>query len=207
MSEIIGLFPIPLMRVPKLLDDGLLAVIAGQIADQPKTANAKSGLLSHTDMIVPSSKGPFFRIAKLVAPKLAEFGAELFGETLEWSVKEMWVNVLETGGAQAIHAHANSFISGILYVTPSDPSANTVFAKNLGSTEFVFSNQNRRSRMGPFNGGKWVLPGAGAGDLVLFPSYLLHEVPTNQGAQRITVAFNAIPDHLDNWGYTVRFHK
>jgi len=207
MSEIIGLFPIPLMRVPKLLDDGLLAVIAGQIADQPKTGNAKSGLLSHTDMIVPSSKGPFFRIAKLVAPKLAEFGAELFGETLEWSVKEMWVNVLETGGAQAIHAHANSFISGILYVTPSDPSANTVFAKNLGSTEFVFSNQNRRSRMGPFNGGKWVLPGAGAGDLVLFPSYLLHEVPTNQGAQRITVAFNAIPDHLDNWGYTVRFHK
>ena len=39
--------------------------------------------------------------------------------------------------------------------------------------------------------------------MVLFPSYLLHEVPRNQGAQRITMAFNAIPDRLDSWGYSI----
>ena len=39
--------------------------------------------------------------------------------------------------------------------------------------------------------------------MILFPSYLLHEVPRNQGDQRITLAFNAIPDRLDSWGYTI----
>ena len=43
------------------------------------------------------------------------------------------------------------------------------------------------------------------GDLVLFPSYLYHEVPRNQGEQRITIAFNAIPDRLDCWGYRINF--
>jgi ectoine hydroxylase-related dioxygenase (phytanoyl-CoA dioxygenase family) len=59
--------------------------------------------------------------------------------------------------------------------------------------------------MGPFNAGKYVLPEAEPGDLVLFPSYLYHEVPRNQGEQRITVAFNAIPDSLDCWGYRINF--
>jgi hypothetical protein len=40
---------------------------------------------------------------------------------------------------------------------------------------------------------------------VLFPSYLYHEVPRNQGEQRITVSFNAIPDSLDCWGYRINF--
>jgi ectoine hydroxylase-related dioxygenase (phytanoyl-CoA dioxygenase family) len=50
-----------------------------------------------------------------------------------------------------------------------------------------------------------VLPVAEPGDLVLFPSYLYHEVPRNQGDQRITIAFNAIPDSLDCWGYRINF--
>ena len=41
------------------------------------------------------------------------------------------------------------------------------------------------------------------GDLVLFPSYLLHEVPLNHGDLRITLAFNAIPSRLDAWGYAI----
>jgi predicted 2-oxoglutarate/Fe(II)-dependent dioxygenase YbiX len=49
------------------------------------------------------------------------------------------------------------------------------------------------------------MPALSAGDLVLFPSYLLHEVPLNQGEQRISISFNAIPDRLDNFGYAIRF--
>ena len=30
--------------------------------------------------------------------------------------------------------------------------------------------------------------------MVLFPSYLMHAVPPNQGERRITLSFNAIPD-------------
>ena len=207
MTEIMSLFPTPLMRVRNVLDPELVASFVEGVRASAKVENAKSSLLSHTELVAPSSKGPFFRISKLVAPAIAEFGAVLLGETLVWSIKEMWVNVLESGGHQSMHVHANSFISGILYLTPSHPSANTVFLKGIGGTEFVFSNHNRRSRPGPFNSGKWIMPDVHPGDLVLFPSYMLHEVPRNQGAQRITVSFNAIPDRIDSSGYTVRFSK
>jgi len=40
---------------------------------------------------------------------------------------------------------------------------------------------------------------------VLFPSYLMHAVPQNQGQRRITMSFNAIPSGLDSWGYAVKF--
>jgi hypothetical protein len=60
----------------------------------------------------------------------------------------------------------------------------------------------------------WRVPGFAArvgraaprpGDLILFPSYLLHEVPLNHGGERVTLAFNAIPHRLDAWGYGVSF--
>ena len=43
------------------------------------------------------------------------------------------------------------------------------------------------------------------GDLVLYPSYLMHAVLTNPGGRRITMALNAIPTTLDSWGYKISF--
>ena len=77
--------------------------------------------------------------------------------------------------------------------------------RNPGASEFTFRHNTRTAQMGPYNAGRWVTPDIEPGDMVLFPSYLLHEVPRNQGGQRITMAFNAIPDRLDSWGYTVSF--
>jgi len=146
-------------------------------------------------------------VTRHLAPKLADFGTLLFGEALAWSVKELWVNVLEHGGMQAMHNHANSFVSGVIYLTPTHVSAHTVFIRNPGSQGFVFSNTHAKTRTGPFNADKWVAPETKPGDLVLFPSYLLHEVPANQGGQRISLAFNAIPERLDSWGYTISLSR
>jgi uncharacterized protein (TIGR02466 family) len=193
------------MRVEKLLNGDLISSFTNEIRATQTTTNWKSDRLSHTSVTTPQSRPMFEQISKLAAPKLVEFGEHLFGEKLQWSIKEIWVNVLEPGGRQAVHTHANSFISGVAYLTKSHPSANIVFHKNLGGSEFIFSNHNKRARIGPYNGSKWVMPEISAGDLVLFPSYLLHEVPTNQGEQRISISFNAIPERLDNFGYAIRF--
>jgi uncharacterized protein (TIGR02466 family) len=205
VTQVIGLFPIPVMRVEKLLSGDLISSFTDQIRTAHTTANWKSDRLGHTPIATPQSKAMFLEVSKLATPKLAEFGELLFGETLQWSIKEIWVNVLDAGGRQAVHTHANSFISGVVYLTRSHPSANIVFHKSLGGSDFIFSNHNKNARIGPFNGSKWVMPEISAGDLVLFPSYLLHEVPTNQGEQRISISFNAIPGRLDNFGYAIRF--
>jgi len=203
MAEVVGLFPIPIMRVERLLGGDLVGRMAKDIMTSSRVANAKSDRLSHSEIMSPRSKEAFVEASALVEPKLVEFGALLFGENLSWSIKEIWVNLLETSGSQSIHNHANSFVSGVLYLTPSHPSANIVFHKSLGGADFAFRNQNKNTRFGPYNGSKWAMPMIGAGDLVLFPSYLLHEVPTNLGNRRISVAFNAIPSKLDSFGYAI----
>jgi uncharacterized protein (TIGR02466 family) len=136
---------------------------------------------------------------------LSEFGALMFGERLGWSPKEMWVNVLDKGGRQAMHNHANSFISGVVYLTATHPEARTVFMKASGGTEFTFRNDHAGVQTGAYNADKWISPPAEPGDVVLFPSYLLHAVPANLGPRRVSMAFNAIPTHLDSWGYRVSF--
>ena len=76
-----------------------------------------------------------------------------------------------------------------------------LFTKN----GFIFRNDHARVTPGPFSADKWVSPSPQPGDLVLFPSYLMHAVPPNAGARRVSLAFNAIPMRLDSWGYTVGF--
>ena len=140
----------------------------------------------------------------MLTPLLPEFGTLLFGERLGWSLKEMWVNVLDTGGRQAMHNHANSFISGVVYLTRTHADARTVFMKSrVARTSLSRTTTPACDR--PYNADKWISPPPEPGDVVLFPSYLMHAVPINPGERRITLAFNAIPTHLDSWGYRVSF--
>lgn len=205
MDQIEPLFPIPLMRSPGILPADLKDAAVAAIRGAQIETNLRSGQLFHTQVADPRNNNLFQTIAELAIPKLVDFGELLFGEKLNWTVKEMWTNMLETGGNQTLHAHANSFISGIFYLTPSHPASNTVFVRPPGGYDFSFRHHTRSAAVGPYNAGKYMVPEVEAGDLVLFPSYLYHEVPRNQGDQRITIAFNAIPDHLDCWGYRVTF--
>ena len=168
-------------------------------------ANSSSPNLVHTALLRPSDSPLLVEVAALLGPLLPEFGALLFGERLGWSLKEMWVNVLDTGGRQAMHNHANSFISGVVYLTHTHEDSRTVFLKSPGGTDFAFKNDHAGVKTGAYNSDKWVSPSPEPGDVVLFPSYLMHAVPLNTGERRISLAFNAIPTHLDSWGYRVSF--
>lgn len=205
MDEIIGLFPIPVMRSSAVLPRPLVAALIDHFVARATRDNNTSPRLTHTEMLKPGDSPLFVEAAGLLTPRLVEFGMHLFGERMGWSLKEMWVNVLETGGHQAMHNHANSFISGVVYLTPTHPSAQTVFMKAPGGTDFSFKNDHERTTPGPYNADKWISPAPQPGDIILFPSYVMHAIPPNQGERRISLAFNAIPARLDSWGYVVRF--
>ena len=205
MDETIALFPTPLLRIQSALPADLVAALVQHFAAQAVQGNNTSPRLSHTAMLKPSDSALFVQAAALVTPKLAELGALMFGEALGWSIKEMWVNVLAHGGHQAMHNHANSFISGIIYLTPVHNGSETVFMRSPGGTDFIFKNDHASVATGAFNADKWVSPPPSPGDMLLFPSYLMHAVPPNAGGQRISMAFNAIPTRLDSWGYAVGF--
>jgi hypothetical protein len=205
MDEVFGLFPIPFLRAPGTLDAGLVERLRKHFEALAQELNKASPKLSHTEILSPTDSPLYLEAAALITPKIVDMGALMFGERLEWSIKEMWVNVLDAGGQQSMHNHANSFVSGVVYLTPTHPDSQTVFLRNVGSTDFVFKNENDRVSPTPFNADRWVSPAPKPGDLVLFPSYLLHTVPPNPGERRISMAFNAMPSSLDSWGYSIRF--
>lgn len=205
MDELIGLFPTPFLRVPKLLGAPLVEGLATHFAARADRDNSSSPSLSHTALLTPADSPLLSVVAGAVTPKLVDFGSHLFGERLGWSIKEMWVNVLDAEGRQAMHNHANSFISGVVYLTPTHPDARTVFMKSPGGTDFAFKNDHAGVATGPYNADKWISPQPEPGDMVLFPSWLMHAVPPNPGPRRITLAFNAIPTRLDSWGYAINF--
>ena len=205
MRELIGIFPTPFMRMASALDADLVAGLVDHFSARARQPNSSSELLAHTEMLRPGDSPLLVRAAECLTPTLAEFGVSLFGERLGWSLKEMWVNLLDTGGRQAMHNHANSFISGVVYLTPTHPDARTVFMKSPGGHDFAFKNEHAGMTPNAYNADKWISPQPHPGDLVLFPSWLMHAVPPNPGPRRITMAFNAIPTRLDSWGYTISF--
>ena len=158
MDEIIGLFPTPFLRAPAALDATLTQRLATHFADLAVRDNNSSANLSHTEMLQPGDSPLFVEAAALIDPKLEDFGVLLFGERMGWSIKEMWVNVLDTGGRQAMHNHANSFISGVVYLTPTHPDSQTVFMKSPGGTDFAFRNDHAGTTPGPYNADKWISP-------------------------------------------------
>jgi len=81
-----------------------------------------------------------------------------------------------------------------------------VFMKSPGGTDYSFKNDHDGVVTGPYNSERWVSMPPEPGDVVLFPSYLMHAVPPNLGERRVTMAFNAIPARLDSWGYAVSFN-
>lgn len=205
MDEVIGIFPTPVMRAPATLGAALVRDLVEYFSARADRDNNTSPRLTHTALLKPDESPLFVEAAQLISPHLTEFGLHLFGERMGWGLKEMWVNLLEHGGHQAMHNHANSFISGVVYLTPTHGSSQTVFMKSPGGTDFAFRNDHRAIVAGPYNSAKWISPAPQPGDMILFPSYLLHAVPPNEGGLRITLAFNAIPAQLDSWGYVIRF--
>ena len=203
--QLYNVFPTPVMRVKSFLSSEQIKQLVENSPQPHVITNAKSRLLSHTEVVDPKLNPLYQKISEQAQDYLRDFGFLLFGENLHWTIKDMWANELATGGHQSLHSHANSFVSGVIYLTEIDPSAHTVFQNSMGGRHFVFSNNHASTAATPYNSDQWVASDCQRGDMILFPSYMLHAVPKNEGSQRISVAFNALPNRLKSWDYSVTF--
>jgi len=100
-----------------------------------------------------------------------------------------WMNVNPPGGFNAPHTHPGAHWSGVYYV--SQPSVET---GTSGMIEFLDPRSDlphwRILKAKAFRPKRRIRPVAG--ELVLFPSYLVHWVyPNETGEERVTIAFNA----------------
>ena len=204
-SKITDLFAVPLMQVKQAVDPALIDQLVALTRETATKSNSTSSDLSHSAVSTPDQHPLLTEVDDTMQTHIVEFGELLFGERLPWITKEIWLNQLAPGGHQNVHSHANSFISGVVYLTEAHASCRTVFYRNMGGRDFAFTNEHRDVKLGAYNAPRWAVPNQMPGDAVLFPSYLLHEVPRNQGSERMTLAFNAVPQRLKSWDYVLQF--
>jgi uncharacterized protein (TIGR02466 family) len=104
------------------------------------------------------------------------------------SLDSIWINILDAGGAHAAHIHPHSVLSGTYYVAvPAGASAIKFEDPRLGlmmaapPRKATARRQNRT----------FVSVAPKAGTLLLWESWLRHEVPPNRSRrQRISISFN-----------------
>lgn len=103
---------------------------------------------------------------------------DLRGRTI--AMTDCWLNVMPAGVVHSLHLHPTSFISGTYYVQ---------VPKGAGALKF--EDPRLSSMMAAPPRPSFVSIPAKAGDVILFESWLRHEVPPARYAgERISISFN-----------------
>jgi len=96
------------------------------------------------------------------------------------AMTDCWLNVMPAGVVHSLHLHPTSFISGTFYVQ---------VPKGAGALKFEDPRLSKMMATPP--GRPFVSVPAKAGDVILFESWLRHEVPPARYAgERISISFN-----------------
>ena len=106
-------------------------------------------------------------------------------------IDNMWANVNGPGSYNLLHLHPSSCFSGVYYIKGNEKSGAIRFRNPNTPLEFVIGPQHVQEHNG-FNSASWkIFPEPGK--LVIFPSWLLHDVAPNQDtADRISISFNSV---------------
>ena len=121
--------------------------------------------------------------------------ARLFAKELDFdlggtplTLNSMWVNLLEPGGTHSAHIHPHSVLSGTYYVSvPEGAGAIRFEDPRLG---FMMAAPPRKARAAKDNR-PFVTIDPKPGMLLMWESWLRHEVPVNQGREtRCSISFN-----------------
>jgi uncharacterized protein (TIGR02466 family) len=103
---------------------------------------------------------------------------------VELYVTQSWLNYSNTGNFHHKHTHANSILSGTLYLDVDESSDKIVFLKE--NYEFIDIERNWNY----YNSESWWFS-VKTGDIFIFPSHLPHMVETVVSDKtRISIAFN-----------------
>lgn len=124
------------------------------------------------------------RLDRHVAAYARALELDLDGRKL--AMTDCWINIMGRGASHGLHLHPLSTISGTYYVS-TPRGAPGLKLEDPRLDRFMAAPARRAgARAQP-----WVTVPAEAGRVVLFESWLRHEVPANLGARdRVSISFN-----------------
>lgn len=131
----------------------------------------------------------FMRLEKMIAVHVRRYAQQLEFDlqSSQLVMSDCWVNVMPERVQHSLHLHPLSCISGTYYVHTPPGSSNIKF-EDPRLSKFMAA-PPKKAKCSPKNK-QYVQFKARAGQLVLFESWLRHEVSANPSEQRVSVSFN-----------------
>ncbi|MEO8308315.1 MAG: TIGR02466 family protein [Pseudomonadota bacterium] len=141
---------------------------------------------NHMQRVSPT----FARLEHWIDGQVKQFARELEFDMgrAALAMTDCWVNVMPRGVTHGLHLHPLSVISGTYYVRVPPRSPGLKFedprlARFMGAPP--------RKATAALRNRNWIVMPAAAGGVLLFESWLRHEVVTNQaGGERVSISFN-----------------
>lgn len=200
MAEIKTLFVTKLYRATldeaKALNTDLLKSCRAISADDEagkrwSREKAYKGYTSYASLNDLPKRDPSIAALKALLDKHAAVFAkslhlDLGGKKLK--LDSLWINVLEPGGVHTAHIHPHSVLSGTYYVdTPSGASA----LKLEDPRHAMMMAAPPRAEDAPEEERTFIYIAPKAGDVLMWESYLRHEVVMNAAKKpRVSISFN-----------------
>ena len=99
---------------------------------------------------------------------------------------DMWGNILKPGETHPPHTHSNNFLSGVFYLN-SDAKTGIIFQDPRPAADVLVPRKKTKTN----ENSNLLSYTSNTNRLILFPSWLLHWVPTNESNRnRISISFN-----------------
>lgn len=192
MIDIVPLFPIPLAFTNIGLDP--IATSWMKSLTAPKNQAARD---YQDDHLEDTSKGMYIldkpqmkTIRQAIDKSIKEFVKELgFHTTFE--ITTSWLNCSKKGNVIQTHGHECSMISGVYYPEVHNDSPPITFKKSYTYTNLFHNTISPKpTEFTPYNVSSYTIQPI-SGDLIMFPSHLLHEVKENTSDLiRYSIGFN-----------------
>lgn len=180
--------PITLEWIKRLdYPDQSVAVVPG---DQTPQINRGFNMLNHPKL--KNIKESIWNVAEHFVYEVLDVKKEH-----KFKFTTSWVNRVRKGEYLDPHTHPNSLLSGVYYLDVADTSAPITFRKNIQHLN-LFSDAIRpnfnENNFNQFNTDKVTVYPV-SGDILMFPSHLLHSVDTSDDVNdRYSLAFNVFCD-------------
>ena len=154
-------------------------------------ANNYPGYTSYASLTDLPWRFPIFAdLVKVLDQHVADFAKDLELDLDDRALvlEDIWINVLPEGGSHSSHIHPHSVISGTTYVAMPDGTSALKLEDPRHAMMMAHPPRKKDARRALRT---FIYESPKVGDVLLWESFLRHEVPTNMAEdERISVSFN-----------------
>lgn len=158
-------------------------------------SNARKAGAWHSPTTMSSMPEYSLFVNKVNAAVNSVFTDQRYSAQHKAACQNMWANINPGGGYNRSHTHPGALWSGVYYVQTPPDCGQVVFQDPRVQSQVILPHPNQQQETGPEQWSE-VFHKAVAGRLILFPSWLRHEVENNGNqlssphGDRISISFN-----------------